>query len=103
MVAPPDGAVAVIRPPTLANLAANPGELLASCQNCHHDAVLPVAPVLARYGPTTPFPEVKGRFRCSACGSRQVDVRPNWSRCSPGQIAHHTDHPARRDCYHNDG
>ena len=39
---------AVTRLPTLADLAANPGELIASCQNCHHNAVLPVAPVLAR-------------------------------------------------------
>jgi hypothetical protein len=65
---------AVTQPPNLANLAADPGELIAACQNCHHDAVLSVALVLARYGPTTPFPEVKGRFRCSACSSRQVDV-----------------------------
>ena len=49
-------------PPTLADLAADPGELIASCQNCHHNAVPPVDPVLARYGPMTPFPEVKGRF-----------------------------------------
>jgi hypothetical protein len=40
-------------PPTLADLAAAPGELIASCQNCHHNATLPVDPVLARYGPTT--------------------------------------------------
>ena len=99
MVAPPDEAVDMSIPPTLADLAADPGELIASCQRCHHDAVLPVAPVLARYGPTTPFPEVRGRFRCevrgrfrcSACGSRQVDVRPNWSRRSPDQITRHTD------------
>jgi hypothetical protein len=57
-------------PPTLADLATNPCELIASCQNCHHNAVMPVDPVLARYGPATTFPEVKGRFRCSACGSR---------------------------------
>jgi hypothetical protein len=81
----------VTLPPTLADLAANPGELIASCQNCHHNAVLTVAVVLARYGPTTPFPKVKGRFHCSACGSRQVDVRPNWSKHSPGQITRHTD------------
>jgi hypothetical protein len=95
MVAAPDGAVAVSTPPTVADLAADPGELVASCQRCHHDAVLPVAPVLARYGPTTPFPEVMARFRCSACSSRQVDVRPNWSRRSPGQITRHTDRPNR--------
>jgi hypothetical protein len=88
---------AVTRPPTLADLAADPGELIAACRRCHHDAVLPVALAVARYGPTTPFPEVKGRFRCSACGSRQIDVRPNWSRQSPGQITCHTDRPAQRD------
>ena len=32
MVAPADGAVAVTLPPTLADLAADPGELIASCQ-----------------------------------------------------------------------
>jgi hypothetical protein len=86
---------AVTTPPILGDLAAGLGELLAWCQNCHHNAVMPVDPVLARYGPTTPFPEVKGRFRCSACGSRQVDVRPNWSRRSPGQITRHIDRPDR--------
>ena len=49
-------------PPTLADLVADPGELLASGQNCHHNTILPVDLVLARYGPMTPFPEVKGRF-----------------------------------------
>jgi hypothetical protein len=89
-------------PPTLADLAADPGELIASCQRCHHDVVLPVALVLARYGATTPFPEVKGSFRCSACGSRQVNVRPNWARRSPEQITRHTDHPARHDIWRDD-
>jgi hypothetical protein len=87
----------MIPPPTLADLAADAGELIASCRRCHHDAVLPVALAVARYGPTTPFPEVKGRFRCSVCGSGQVDVRPNWARQSPGQITRHTDRPARSD------
>jgi len=44
-------------PPTFADLAADPGELLGWCMACHHDAVLPVAPVLARYGPTKLSPE----------------------------------------------
>jgi hypothetical protein len=92
----------MILPPTLADLAANPAELVASCQRCHHDAVLPVALVLARYGPATPFTEVKVRFRYLACGSRQVDVRPNWARHSPGQITRHTDHPVRRDRWLDD-
>jgi hypothetical protein len=80
----------VTLPPTLADLAAEPGELIASCRNCHHNAFRPVVPVLARYGPTTPFPKAGGRSRCSACGSRRVDVRPSWSKHSPGQITCHT-------------
>jgi hypothetical protein len=87
---------AVTRPPTLADLAADPGELIAWRQDAHHHVTLPVAPVLTRYGPTTTLPEVKGRFRCSAYGSRQVDVRPNWARHSPGQITRHTNRPDRR-------
>ena len=74
-------------PPTLDDLAADPGELIAACQNRHLNAVLPVSFVLARYGSTTPFSEVKGRFRCSVCGSRHVDVRPNWAaRQASGQM-----------------
>jgi hypothetical protein len=33
--------------PTLADPMADPGELIASYQNSHHDAVLPVALMLA--------------------------------------------------------
>ena len=35
-----------------------------------------VAALLPRYAAETPFPEVWGGFRCSACGS---DVRPHWA------------------------
>ena len=88
-------------PPTLADLMADPGELDVTCLDCHHNTIMPVAALLPRYAAETaaetPFPEVWGGFRCSACGSRQVDVRPNWSRHSPGQITRHTDRPARSD------
>jgi hypothetical protein len=48
---------------------------------------MPVAALLPRYAPGTPFPEVWGGFRCSACGSKRVDARPNWAaRRVPGQI-----------------
>jgi hypothetical protein len=52
---------AVTRPPTLADLAADPGELIASCQKSHDDAVLPLPPVLARHSPTTPFAMLQDR------------------------------------------
>jgi hypothetical protein len=74
-------------PPTLADLMADPGELDVSCLDCHHNATMPVAALLPRYPAKTPFPEMCSRFRCSACGSRQVDVRPNWAaRRSSGQM-----------------
>jgi hypothetical protein len=74
-------------PPTLADLAADPGELIASCQNSHHNAVMPVDPVLARYGPTIPFLELKGRFRRAAPG-----------RLMPSRTGHGT-RPARYPTY----
>ena len=56
-------------PPTLADLMADPGELDVSCLDCHHNTTMPVAALLPRYAAETPFPEVWGGFRCSACGS----------------------------------
>jgi hypothetical protein len=63
-------------PPTLADLMADPGELDVSCLDCHHNATMPVAALLPRYPTKTPFPEVWGRFRCSACGSRHGPEGP---------------------------
>jgi hypothetical protein len=75
MVAPPDGVVAVILPPTLADLAADLGELDVSCLDCHHNMTMPVAALLPRYAAETLFPDIWDGFRCSACWSH-VDVRP---------------------------
>ena len=74
-------------PPTLANLITDPGELDVSCLDCHHNTIMPVAALLPGYAAETPFPEVWGGFRCSACRSRHVDVRPHWAaRQAAGQI-----------------
>jgi hypothetical protein len=66
-------------PPTLADLMADPGELVVSCLGCHHNTTMPVAALLSRYAAEMPFPEAWGGFRCSACGSKRIDVRPNWA------------------------
>jgi hypothetical protein len=66
-------------PPTLADLMTGPGELSVWCLGRHDNTTMPVAALLPGYAAETPFPEVWGRFRCSACGSRHVDVRPNWA------------------------
>jgi hypothetical protein len=69
--------------PTLAD----PGELSVSCLDCHHTTTMPVAALLPRSAAETPFPDVWGGFRCSVCGSRRIDVRPNWAaRQASGQI-----------------
>ena len=74
-------------PPTLGDLMADSGELDVTCLDCHHNTTMPVAALLPRSAAETPFPEVWGGFRCSACGSRRIDVRPNWvARQSSGQI-----------------
>ena len=67
-------------PPTLADVIADPGELDVSCLDCHHNMAMPVAALLPGYAPDTPFPDTWGGFRCSACGSKWVDVRPNYRR-----------------------
>jgi hypothetical protein len=68
----------MVRPPTLADLTAEPGEIDLWCEVCQHRATMPVAALLPPYPASTPFPEVFGTVRCSACGSKRVDVRPNW-------------------------
>jgi hypothetical protein len=62
-------------PPTLANLIAGPDELDVSCLDCHHNTTMPVAALLLRFVAETPFPDVWGGFRCSACGVL-ADRRP---------------------------
>ena len=87
MVAQSMGEWTMTGPATLADLMVDPGELIVTCLDCHHNTTIPVATLLPRYTAETPFPEVWGRFCCSACGSRRVDVRPNWAaRQAAGQI-----------------
>jgi len=74
-------------PPTLSDLIADPSELVVPCLDCDHNTTIPVAALLSRYPAETPFPDVRKRFRCSACGSKRIDVRPHWvARQAAGQI-----------------
>ena len=77
----------VIRPPTLADLMADPGELDVSCLDCHHNTTMPMAALLPRYAAETPFPDIWDGFRCFGLWGRHVDVRPYWAaRQAAGQI-----------------
>ena len=77
-------------PPTLADLAREGADVWCWCMSCHHHATVPIATAIGRFGPATAFPRIGRSFRCTACGSRDIDVRPDWSARSPGQITRHT-------------
>jgi hypothetical protein len=53
------------RPPTLAELMADPGEMDIACLDCHHNTTMAVAALLRRYAAETPFPEVRSGFGVS--------------------------------------
>lgn len=57
--------------------------LLVYCIGCGHHGELPVAPLIARFGRAYPIPDVAKHCRCKACGSKQVETRPQF-RSLPG-------------------
>jgi hypothetical protein len=67
---------------TLGNLRAlGVHRLLVSCRNhtCRHSALLDVS----SYTPDTEVPSFQTRMKCSKCGGRDIDVRPNWKEQPP--------------------
>jgi hypothetical protein len=50
--------------------------LIAYCHNdaCRHSAVIDVS----RYPDDVEVPSFGRRAKCSKCGGKRVDVRPNW-------------------------
>jgi hypothetical protein len=50
--------------------------LIAYCHNdaCRHSALIDVS----SYPPETPVPWFGRRAKCSKCGGKRVDMRPNW-------------------------
>ena len=48
--------------------------LLVSCLRCHHEALLDVS----SDGADTTVPSLIPRMKCTKCGGKRVDVRPNW-------------------------
>lgn len=63
-------------PMDLANMRENGvRHLIVQCRSCRHSAS-----VLADMLPDDELvPSAGRRFRCSACGSRAIDTRPDWS------------------------
>jgi hypothetical protein len=47
----------------------------ATCEQCHHEAVVNVDSLLD----DVYVPDVALKLRCSACGSKKIAVRPDWT------------------------
>lgn len=77
----------MLGPATLGEQEARGLPLLVYCNRCPHHGTLPVAPLIARFGRNFPIPDVAKHCRCTACGSRDVQTRPNFPTI-PGQMGH---------------
>jgi hypothetical protein len=62
-------------PATLADIAPD-ADLMLYCNGCHHHVTVPIRRAIALYGADREVPSIKAR--CRQCGSRDVDVRPDW-------------------------
>ncbi len=68
-------------PVTLADLIHADKLLCVYCRDCGHER--DVNPATVPLPPETPVPEVGKHMKCSKCGSRKVDARPELY---PGRI-----------------
>ena len=46
------------------------------CMKCARHVVLD--PATLHLAPETPVPSLAGRFKCTRCGSKQTEARPEW-------------------------
>ena len=61
-------------PVTLGDLIREDKLLWVYCCDCYHER--DVNPATVPLPPETPVPEVVKHMKCSACGSRKIDARP---------------------------
>lgn len=70
-----------LRPVTLGDLIASGRGLSVHCIKCGRHTVL--APETVPLPAAKPVPEMAGRFKCSQCGSRHTEARPDYSDLMP--------------------
>ncbi len=75
------------KPVTLKELHNRKVGVWAWCNDCCHNRVLPVGPLLERFGPGQTAAGIAAWARCSACGSRRVETRPEHE--SHGVVSSH--------------
>ncbi len=52
--------------------------VIVECRACQHRAVLPLHDLIAKLGADFGVRAVAEKCRCSKCGSRRVETRPEW-------------------------
>jgi hypothetical protein len=77
-------------PVTLGDLAAEGRGVWVWCNRCTRSARLAAGDLAARLGRECPVPQVGRRLRCTACGGRDAETRPDWPR--GGVVASHRWH-----------
>lgn len=63
---------------TLAGLARRRIDIWLWCRACSHHAVVNSTTLADRLGQDFPVSQVGRQARCSRCGARDGDARPNW-------------------------
>lgn len=76
-----------VKPVTLEQLRRKGLDVWVWCNDCEHNRVLPLTPLLARFGPGQPVVELAAWARCTRCGSRRAETRP--AHGGHGVVANH--------------
>ena len=61
---------------TIADLMREGLRMGVHCHPCGRHVVLD--PAKLRLAPETPVPSLERRFKCTRCGSRSTEARPEW-------------------------
>jgi hypothetical protein len=64
--------------PTLGYLATMVKGVWLKCESCDRTATMPIDELILKFGEATQFGKIRERFKCTACGSRNVYARPDW-------------------------
>ena len=70
------------RPALLGNIRAQGLDIFGYCNQCHRNRVLPSATLERLLGAKYPVPKIGARLRCTDCGGKDIDTRPNWKAVS---------------------
>jgi hypothetical protein len=75
------------RPALLGDLIRDGKLLWLYCRECHRER--DVDPATIPLPPDVPVPEIGKRMKCSACGSRKIDSRPDciWAELKRSEAA----------------